>query len=659
LNAIYGRKSPEIPFKGIANLVAGLNGEIVVNPNGKFLTPPVDRRAFSKAVIVARKFESKGDVGSSNVIFYGLIDPNDYSVVQLYKVPGVVEDPNDSVVFQAYLRGTSDPSALQYYQFAPAASYGTPFDRIIPFVNESCVPVFQMSVPARTDKPLPSELKGVTQCMFSRPFKMSDVTSGRVDLTLVHMVPEHAHHQFPTELKKASNPPSCKSKNPSNQASCWQVHMKSFGAAANSNPFISHLSCRTESTVMVDQTVTSTERTCWNSGCNNSCSTVKTSKTVKVPQTVITYKPSCPVIEQKNECSDNLAIRFSGYNMQMIAALGCAAKYNRAGELVVATLLNQGVLPYTPTLGGSSPLLFNQYPSAYGQQYGYSCVPCRFQRDAIRAGHDLAQDTAPLPVDQDYSSQRKPIFSFNKSKAPADCVREVEFEVRYFGSQACNGVSNPPGHFCRSSNLGGQSCPSNSEGGGNVAGKFKIPVCPNSGFETDSLSVSWSPIILDVYGNGIHISRDPSLAVAFDIKGYNKKTLVDWPVNTKEVAFLVLPNKKGEVNSIRELFGDYKAKNGFELLKRYDTNQDKIINLKDKIYPMLRLWFDRNRNGVAEPGELELLADNGVDSIILDYSKQVTRGLEGQTLYSVFYNSRYKQYYNVGDFYFNGYGDLK
>jgi hypothetical protein len=668
-NVVYGKHSPEIPFRGILNSVAALNGEIVRNVNGKVVVPPLDRRAFSKAIIVAKKFESKGDTSASNVLFYGFLDPNDYSLTQLYSVPGVEVKSDDSVVFQAYiagvqpdnlkdLRGSGDSNSLQYYEYAPSTADGQPFDRIIPFVHDSCVPVFQMSVPARGDKPLPSELRNVTQCIFSKPYKVADVLSGRVDLNLVHIVPEHAHHQFPIELTKSSSKPACVSKNPSRLSSCWQVDMKSFGSAANENPFDSHLSCREEKTIMIDATVTSNERKCVNTGCGLSCYNVTTSKATKIPKTIVTYKASCPVLESKNECDQNLALRFSGYNMQMVAALGCAAKYDRPGESIAATLKNQGVLPYTPQLGGSNPMLFDQYlQEAYGtaEKKGYSCIPCRFSKD-FGSAMSIMFETRPLPVDQDSQNPRRPLFSFNKSQAPSDCVRDVEFEVRYFGSKECTGTSNPPGHFCSSENLGGQNCPSNPDGGGNIAGKFKIPVCPGSGIEYDSISASWSPIILDIKGNGIEISRDPKLAVQFDIKGDGQKISVDWPVNPKEVAFLVLPNKKGEVTSIKELFGDYKSDNGFKLLAQYDKDKDLKINEKDPIYQDLRLWFDRNRNGLAESDELELLEANGVQDIHLDYAKQVSKGIEGQTLYSVYYNSIYKQHLNVGDFYFHGYG---
>lgn len=671
ISAKYGTSSAEVPIKGVMNAAAALSGEIVVDSAGKVTLPPLENRAYAKAIVVAKRFQADGTgAKAADPLYYGLLDLNDYSLTQLYKVdPAKEPDSDESVVFQAFLagtqpdgirdlRGTAD--GLPYYRFTPSTNSGKPYDRVIPFMNESCVPLFQANAPKRADKPVPSDLNSVTQCMYSRPFKVSDIKAGRIDLTLLHLVPEHAHHQFPAELFKASAQPACVAKNPSNQKECWDVKSSNFGISANAKPFEAHDSCRTVTTTWVDQSTTSTSSNCVRYGNSYSCSPVSTTVTTKVPVTVVNYKASCPVLEPAGECGKNLALRFSGYNQMMIAGLGCAATYNRAGELVSATLKDNGILPYTSSLGGSDPKPFSQYPDGHGSKKGFACIPCRFANDAIAKGEDFIGSTKALPVDQDATSARKPIFSFNKLKAPSECVRDITFEVRYFGSKECTGVSNPPGHFCSSENLGGQSCAAtDGKGGGNVAGKFTIPVCPNSGFEYDNVSVSWSPLIIDAAGNGIEISRDARYALEFDIRAEGKKRLIDWPINTKEVAFLVLPNSKGKVESIRELFGDYKAADGFAALGKYDKNRDQKIDKNDAIFGSLRLWFDQNRNAVAEDEEIVSLEKYGVDTIYLEYRKITNRGTEGRTLSSVYYNSKYREYLNVGDYYFNDYSGVK
>lgn len=678
INAQYGQSSPEIPYGGVLNAAASNAGEIIIGSGGSILLPPLNKRLYSKAVIVAKRFRSGGQV--QDPLFWGIMDLNDYSITRMSQVDSSLKlNDEDTVVFQAFLaatqpsadfsrdlRGTGEGFAL--YSFAPATQQGKPFDKVIPFTNESCIPLFQAKPPLRADIKNPNPaLTGVTQCLYSRPYTVGDIKNGRVDLTLMHLVPMHAHHQFPTELLKASSQPACVAKNPTDQIDCWDVKASSMGAAATTDPFASHDSCRTVSTTWVTQTATSSDTICTQSGGGNSprtvCTKVTKNSTAQIPITTVTYKASCAVLEAKSECSANLAIRFSGYNQMMVAGLMCADKYNKPGDQVAATLKGQGIIPYTSSniMGGSSPLPFTAYDpsrSSYGGvSKGVGCIPCRFGSDAAAVGANVTNDTEPLSVDQDSTSRRKPVFSFRKMKAPRECVRNVNFEVRYFGSQECNGVSNPAGHFCSSSNLGGQSCAGPAgEGSGNIAGQRSIPVCPNSGFEFDNVSVSWSPLLLDIGGTGIQISRDASYALKFDIRGDGRQRLVDWPINTNEVAFLVMPNKDGKVVSGKELFGEYRAKNGFDALSKFDSNKDQKIDKQDKDFDKLRLWFDRNRNGVYDEGEGALLADHGVETIYLQHRKITDRGTDGRTLYSVYFNNKFREFMNIADYYFNEYG---
>jgi len=66
------------------------------------------------------------------------------------------------------------------------------------------------------------------------------------------------------------------------------------------------------------------------------------------------------------------------------------------------------------------------------------------------------------------------------------------------------------------------------------------------------------------------------------------------------------------------------ALNGFTALAQFDLpqqggNGDGVIDQRDKVYPYLFLWFDRNHNGVSDPGELLGLAQSGVTSMDLHY----------------------------------------
>ena len=91
----------------------------------------------------------------------------------------------------------------------------------------------------------------------------------------------------------------------------------------------------------------------------------------------------------------------------------------------------------------------------------------------------------------------------------------------------------------------------------------------------------------------------------------------------------------GKIDNGNELFGnhtisntiygytDKKATNGYEALKAYDLNGDNVIDEKDEIFNKLKIWKDKNSNGITDEGELSSLADNNIKSTDLNY-KEIT-----------------------------------
>ena len=73
------------------------------------------------------------------------------------------------------------------------------------------------------------------------------------------------------------------------------------------------------------------------------------------------------------------------------------------------------------------------------------------------------------------------------------------------------------------------------------------------------------------------------------------------------------------------------AKNGFESLKEFDSNNDGIIDEKDKEFTNLLLWQDKNSNGISETDELIKLSDK-VKSINLNYTKNGNTEISSATL---------------------------
>lgn len=117
----------------------------------------------------------------------------------------------------------------------------------------------------------------------------------------------------------------------------------------------------------------------------------------------------------------------------------------------------------------------------------------------------------------------------------------------------------------------------------------------------------------------------------FNILGFNAEPRphapkqISW-LNSDQYMFLVKPNKKGRVEGVDEMFGDNTkgpdqdfAANGFIALAKFDNNKDGLINKKDAVFSKLRLWDDKNFDGVGTPDELFSLERMKVKNIDLRY----------------------------------------
>ena len=134
------------------------------------------------------------------------------------------------------------------------------------------------------------------------------------------------------------------------------------------------------------------------------------------------------------------------------------------------------------------------------------------------------------------------------------------------------------------------------------------------------------PLVLDMAGDGISLTG-AERGARFDINGDGHAERTSFVEG--DDAFLALDrNGNGRVDNGRELFGDQNgAANGFEELARHDANRDGKIDRQDPVFQRLRLYQDRNLNGVTDPGELRGLEKAGVVSIGLSY-RQVNERLD-------------------------------
>jgi RHS repeat-associated protein len=138
------------------------------------------------------------------------------------------------------------------------------------------------------------------------------------------------------------------------------------------------------------------------------------------------------------------------------------------------------------------------------------------------------------------------------------------------------------------------------------------------------------PLVLSLDGQPIRLTRF-SGGVRFDGNGDGVREQVAWPRRGSAAAFLVLDlNGNGTIDDVTEMLGravsgsrrtrtPSSPENSFQILAAYDRNDDGVINRRDAVFAQLRLWTDRNHDGVSQPDELMTLPAAGIQAIDLTY----------------------------------------
>jgi len=139
------------------------------------------------------------------------------------------------------------------------------------------------------------------------------------------------------------------------------------------------------------------------------------------------------------------------------------------------------------------------------------------------------------------------------------------------------------------------------------------------------------PLAIDLDNDGIEtVAINPQAPIFFDHNGDGAPSATGWLKG--DDGWLVRDlDGDGKITSGKELLGvdtditvggvTRKATTGFEALRALDTHQEgdgkNLFDSRDAAFSQLRIWQDKNQNGVTDAGELSTLSALGIVSIQL------------------------------------------
>jgi Ca2+-binding RTX toxin-like protein len=135
-------------------------------------------------------------------------------------------------------------------------------------------------------------------------------------------------------------------------------------------------------------------------------------------------------------------------------------------------------------------------------------------------------------------------------------------------------------------------------------------------------AVMVAPIVLDLDSDGLELISIADSTIAFDMGQTGQAQRTGW-VGADDGVLVFDRNANGTIDDGGEIaFSedvDF-AVSDLEGLRAYDTNEDGLFNAGDAQFASFAVWRDLNQDGVSQAGELNTLAQLGIESINLTLS---------------------------------------
>ncbi|MBF0137807.1 MAG: hypothetical protein HQL65_16375 [Magnetococcales bacterium] len=150
---------------------------------------------------------------------------------------------------------------------------------------------------------------------------------------------------------------------------------------------------------------------------------------------------------------------------------------------------------------------------------------------------------------------------------------------------------------------------------------------------TDLLYCSSDPLVLDLTGQGIHLTST-SEGVLFDINGDGTLDQSGW-FGADNGVLVLDRNNNGRIDDIHELISDQTFPgvwSSLAALATLDQNHDGRIDAADTAYNTLQVWVDRNQDGISSQAELFSLAQLGITTLGLDLDKSGATKMAGNQI---------------------------